>query len=192
MNHKFKIMSIVEPHFIEREMLKDITEENMKAYMSHGVWALFGRKKEQLWTCLQVGQSGNIGSEIISDVECLSGKRAVREDEEYSYINQFGNVVEGYGYYVYLTPREQIYKKIGEEYNDFVFVCICCGENYKDNKKSIEKYAAWKLRALFWRNGRPFKKVREDVEEPEDIDKIDSGVKESIDKMVDWYKKQQK
>lgn len=189
MNHKFKITSILPHHFIEIDELQDITDESIKGYMSHGVWVLFGRKEEQLWICLQVGQSYNIGSEIVSDVKCLSGEIEVRKEE---YINQFGNIVKGYEYYVYLTPREQIYKKIGEEYNDFVFACICCGENYKDNKKAIEKYAAWKLRALFWRNGRPFKKVPENVEEPEDIDKIDFGVKESIDKMVDWYKKQQK
>lgn len=192
MNHKFKITSIVEHSFIKIDMLQDITKENMKAYMSHGVWVLFGRKENQSWICFQVGQSSNIGSEIISDVECLSGKREICESTKCSYINQFGNVVEGYEYYAYLTTREQVYKKMGEKNNDFVFVCICCGENYKDNKKAIEKYAAWKLRALLWRNGRPFKEAQENVKEPEGIDKIDSGIKETIDKMADWYKKQQK
>ena len=191
MNRKFKIMNIVEDFPEKIDMLQDITEENMKPYMSHGVWILFGRKKEQLWTCLQIGQSSNIGLEIISDVECLSGKRKISEDKTKCYINQFGKVVKGYEYHVYSTPREQIYTKMGKEYKEFVFVCICCGKNYKDNKKLIEKYAAWKLRALFWRNGRPFKVEKENVEEPDNIDEIDFNEKKMIDKMADWYKKQQ-
>ena len=89
MNHKFKITSIVEHSFIKIDMLQDITKENMKAYMSHGVWVLFGRKENQSWICFQVGQSSNIGSEIISDVECLSGKREICEGTKCSYINQF-------------------------------------------------------------------------------------------------------
>lgn len=191
MEQKFKIMNILNFQFSKIDELEDVTDESIKNNMTHGVWVLFGRKKEQLWTCLQVGQSSNIGLEIISDVECLSGKRKISEDKTKSYINQFGKVVQGYEYHVYPTPREQIYTKMGKEYKDFVFVCICCGENYKDNKKLIEKYAAWKLRVLFWRNGRPFKVKKENVEEPDNIDEIDFNEKEMIDKMADWYKKQQ-
>ena len=66
----------------------------------------------------------------------------------------------------------------------FVFVAV-------KTIKIIEKYAAWKLRALFWRNGRPFKVKKENVEEPDNIDEIDFNEKEMIDKMADWYKKQQ-
>ena len=188
MNHKFRITNISPDHFIEIDGGQDITAESIKDYMSYGVWVLFGRKEDQLWTCLQVGQSNNIGSEIISDAKCLSGKIEIIEEKEY--INQFGNSVEGYTYDIYLTPREQIYKKIGTQYNDFVFVCICCGESCKDDKKAIEKYVAWKLRALFWRNGRAFEKVKENVEEPKDIETIDFKEKESVNKMVEWYKNQ--
>ena len=44
---------------------------------------------------------------------------------------------------------------------------------------------------MFWRNGRPFKVKKENVEEPDNIDEIDFNEKEMIDKMADWYKKQQ-
>ena len=75
MEQKFKIMDILNFRFSKIDELEGITDESIKNYMTHGVWVLFGRKKEQLWTCLQVGQSSNIGLEIISDVECLSGKK---------------------------------------------------------------------------------------------------------------------
>lgn len=190
MKHNFKIVDIpVEPS-IEMDKLPDITDENMKCYRSYGVWILFGRKKESPWRCLQVGQSSNIASEIISDVKCLSGEIKVNKDR--IYINQFGNVVEGYTYDVYLSPREQIYKKIGEEYHDFIFVCICCGEGYKDSIKAIEKYVAWKFRALFWRNGRAFTEAKENVTEPDSIDGIAFNKKENVDSMVKWYNKQLK
>lgn len=188
MDNTFQIVSLTEGLSTEPNKLLDITDENMKNYKSYGVWTLLGRKNKQSWKCLQVGQSNNIGSEILSDVECLSGKRKIVQGRKY--INQFGNVVEGYTYDVFLTTREQIYEKIGQEYNKFIFVCICCGEDYKDNKKDIEKYVAWKLRALFWRNGGAFKNEKANVQEPEDIEQFDLTIKKDIDKMVKWYKKQ--
>ena len=51
---------------------------------------------------------------------------------------------------------------------------------------------AWKLRALFWRSGRAFEKVKENVEEPKDVETIDFKEKESVNKMVEWYKNQKK
>ena len=196
MANRFKITSIPVGSSIKKmdikeiDQLSDITNESIASFKSHGVWVLFGRKKRESWTCLQVGQSKNIGCEIISDVRCLSGE--IKIDEGRDYINQFGNVVEGYKYDVYLTPREQIYKKIGEEYNDFVFVCICCGDAYKDNKKNIEKYVAWQYRPLFWRNGRSYLKAKDNVEEPKGIDKIDPNIKKIVDMMVELYNKQKK
>ena len=65
------------------------------------------------------------------------GERKLNKNVKY--INQFGNVVEGYTYNEYLEQREQIYKQIGENYKDFVFICICCGEKYKDSKKRDRK-----------------------------------------------------
>ena len=102
-------------------------------------------------------------------------------------MNQFGQKVPNYTYNVYWSPREQIYEHVGKEYNKFVFVCICCGEIYKDEKKAIEKYAAWKFRALFWRNGGSFKEAKENVQEPEDIENIKPTIKNSIDNMVKKY-----
>lgn len=53
MEQKFKIMDILNFRFSKIDELEDITDESIKNYMTHGVWVLFGRKKEQLWTCLQ-------------------------------------------------------------------------------------------------------------------------------------------
>ena len=154
-----------------------------------GVWTLLAQNKEQDWTCLQVGQSNDISSEIISDIKCISGD--IKTIECRNYINQFGKVVEGYEYNVYLTPREQIYKKIGKEYSNYIFVCICCGEKFRNNKKAIEKYVAWQFEALFWRNGRPFINENVNVNKPKDIDKdIDPDIKTSVENMVKWYYKQ--
>lgn len=191
MNHKFKIASINTllsiKSFVGIDNLKDITNENMIDYMTYGVWALFGRKEGEMWICFQVGQSNNIGSEIISNVKCISGQ--IKPDKGRNYINQFGEIVEGYTYDVYLTPREQIYCQIGAEYNDFIFVCICCGKDYEDNKTAIEKYVAWKFRALFWRNGRTFKQPKENIKAPENIGRIDSNIKDAVDKLVEQYNK---
>ena len=189
MEHVFKIVNADELDSIDLfnniDNLKDITGESMAGYMTYGVWIFFGRKPVGVWECLQVGQSSNIGSEIISDVKCLSGEIKTKEGIEY--INQFGQKVPNYTYNVYLSPREQIYEHVGKEYNKFVFVCICCGEIYKDEKKAIEKYAAWKFRALFWRNGGSFKEAKENVQEPEDIENIKPTIKDNIDKMVKKY-----
>ena len=189
MEHVFKIVNADELDSIDLfnniDNLKDITGESMAGYMTYGVWILFGRKPVGVWECLQVGQSSNIGAEIISDVKCLSGEIKTKEGIEY--INQFGQKVQNYTYNVYLSPREQIYERVGKEYNKFVFVCICCGEIYKDEKKAIEKYAAWKFRALFWRNGGSFKEAKENVQEPEDIENIKPTIKNSIDNMVKKY-----
>lgn len=181
----------------EEDIGVDITKENMKEFASHGVWALFARNSNKPWECMQVGKSCNIGEEIYSDVECLSGENDVMEAdvvETVEYINQFGKKVKindkECKYNVYLTPRQQTYKQIGAEYEDFVFVCICCGEKYKDDKSAIEKYAAWKLQALFWRNGGRFKTEKDNVEEPKDIDKIEGSIKKEIDGLVEQYNNQ--
>lgn len=192
MNQKFKIVSIDTLRsiklFEEIDNLNDVTNESIKGYMSYGVWVLFGYKEDEPWKCLQVGQSNNIGVEILSDVNCISGN--IESDTKRQYINQFGEIVEGYTYHIYLTPREQIYCQIGAEYNRFIFVCICCGKDYKDNKTSIEKYVAWKFRALFWRNGRAFKQPNKNINEPQDSGCIDLSIKDAVDVLVEQYNKQ--
>lgn len=185
MKYKFRIGYIHTKPFSEIEKLPEVTDENIKKYQSPGVWALFGQNEEKTWLCLQVGQSNNIGLEIKSDIQCISGN--IKEQTKKAYINQFGNVVNGYEYNIYLTPREQIYKKIGEKYKEFVFICICCGDAYKNNKKLIEKYVAWKLRALFWRNGGAFKYQKNNIEEPKDIDEIIFDKKQDVIRMVNMY-----
>lgn len=87
MNHKFKIVSINTllsiKSFVGIDNLKDITNENMVDYMTYGVWALFGRKEGEMWICLQVGQSNNIGSEIISDVATAEHRKLQTSGSEH-------------------------------------------------------------------------------------------------------------
>lgn len=185
MKHKFRIGYICTEQFSDIEKLPEVTDKNIKIYHAPGVWALFGQNEQKTWLCLQVGQSNNIGSEIKYDIQCISGKRKKQTNK--AYINQFGNVVDGYEYDIYWTVREQIFKKIGEKYKEFVFICLCCGDTYKDNRKIIEKYVAWKFRALFWRNGGSFKRQQDKIEEPKDIDEISFDNKQDVIKMVKMY-----
>ena len=164
----------------------DFMKNNYKTY---GVWILFGRKGNE-WECLQVGESGNIYDEILADIEALRGN--IRVEEEKAYINQFGQYT-GYTYTLYPSAREQIYNQIGKIYEVFWFVCLCHGENYKEQLKNIEKYAAWKFRAKFWRNGGAFKKQRSDIVEPPEIKKFQMEEKQlmkEINAMINAYQKQ--
>lgn len=90
MEHVFKIVNADDLDSIDLfnniDNLKDITGESMAGYMTYGVWILFGRKPVGVWECLQVGQSSNIGSEIISDVKCLSGEIKTKENRIYKSI----------------------------------------------------------------------------------------------------------
>lgn len=190
MNKKFKIVNIdtvpSKGFFNEIDEFEDITDETIKAYMLYGVWVLFGYKENESWKCLQVGQANNIGKEILSDINCILGN--IEFDIERQYVNQFGEIVKGYTYHIYLTPREQIYRQIGKEYNRFIFVCVCCDD--KVNKRAIEKYVAWKFRALFWRNGRAFKTYCQNINEPQDVGNIEPRIKGTVDVLVKQYNEQ--
>lgn len=188
MKNEFRIGNTITKSFEDIDKMAEITDEELRNYQFPGVWVLFGRNKGNPWLCLQVGQSNNIGIEIKSDIQCIVGN--IEEQTKRTYINQFGKAVKGYEYTIYLTPREQIYKKLGERYKDFAFICICCGAAYKDDKKLIEKYVAWKLRALFWRNGGAYKYPQENIKEPEDIDEILFDKIDDFKTMADLYNKQ--
>ena len=187
MSHGFKFVIKNPESESEKRIEIDITDESMKNYKSYGVWALYGQDNKNLWKCLQVGQSQNIGSEIIYDKKCLLGE--IKSVKDRKYINQFGQVVEDYTYDVHLTPRQQIYKKIGDNYENFRFECICCGnECNKDQIKAIERYVAWELQALFWRNGGSFKEANDNVKKPENIDdSITANIKNTVDNIKKWY-----
>lgn len=54
---------------------------------------------------------------------------------------------------------------------------------------AIEKYVAWKTRALFLRNGRAFKEPKANVQEPEGIENIEPSIKKVIDQMIGNFNK---
>ncbi len=149
----------------QRLKYKDVTKNYRNILNTNGVWALFEVNDKNLLQCLQVGQTQNIASEITYDIKCISGQ--IIENHDIHYINQFGQDTK-FTYISYLTAREQLYKYIGDHYTDLSFICICYGDNYKDNLKGVEKYIAWKLKPLYWRNGGQYKNKKE-VSEPKNI-----------------------
>ena len=77
MEQKFKIMNILNFQFSKIDELEDVTDESIKNNMTHGVWVLFGRKKEQLWTCLQVGQSSKMLNAYLGKEKSVKIKQRV-------------------------------------------------------------------------------------------------------------------
>lgn len=133
---------------------KIINGENVGEFKKSGVWALFGKHKEQRgegWLCLQVGQTKLIQKEIFADIKLMKFNSNV---EEINYVNQFNEIVFRYGRTP--TTRERIYKQIDAKYEKLVFVCIKLSNN-KTEMKEFERAFATKYHAVFWRNGGSYK-----------------------------------
>ena len=166
-------------------------EIKLEKYKKKGVWALFGKKfgENVPWICLQVAKTTNIADEIKKDINCLkpSIDEKIKENKK-NYVNQFGNIMFEYNDYEYPSSREHLYNKIACEYNTLMFICV--SEEDKSAKRlDIEKYFAWRARALYWRNGGPYKKEKnysEDdlnkIQEDTFMDiKLDEKIKENLD-----------
>lgn len=132
-----------------------------------GVWFLLGRENESSpLVCLQVAQKDNIGNEIENDVRYLRTK--VLKPGKKEYVNQFGEKqfdYEDWGQY----RARKLYYNIAHKYSDLTFVCIWDEKIFEDksNRELLEKYIAYKTKAVFWVNGRPFKKELTDDEKKE-------------------------
>ena len=141
------------------EGLKHINNRNINDFNMPGVWALFGKRsdnvKDDKWYCFQVGQTTCIKNEIQKDMKLLDEKLN-NNGTETPYVNQFGEQL--FLYNVYPSSREYLYSGfIKEQFKDFHFAFIC-EEKGKEKRKSIEKEFAYKTKAIYWRNGGPFKK----------------------------------
>lgn len=134
-----------------------LNNNNLDEYkMKPGVWALFGKRKnaDKRWYCLQVGQTNNIWKELHTNLSLLN-KEHNEEREKFKYINQFREIV---GEYVKLpATRRYLYsKELKEKFESLQFVLIERDIGEKD-RKCIEKSFASFTKAIYWRNGRPFK-----------------------------------
>lgn len=108
------------------------------------------------------------------------------------YVNQFGE--ELFLYNVYPSSREYLYSGIiKEQFKDFHFAVIC-KEKGNEKRKSIEKEFAYKTKAIYWRNGGPFKKGSKiDFENRKSIEMpSNSEISDSVKQFIDRYNKQQK
>lgn len=134
-----------------------VTEANIKNYKDGGVWALFGKRKiasDNKWYCLQVASTRCIYEEIKKDYILLENEE-IECAEDVPYINYFGEEV--FSYPAHPTTREYLYTQyIKNLFKDFRFVIVCI-ENDIKNRKKIEKAFAIHTKAIYWRNGRPYK-----------------------------------
>lgn len=129
-------------------------KELMDSYKNKsGVWFLIGKLlNEKSYICLQVGQSKDIGNEIIRDSGYLSGVDPYEKVCK-TYVNQFGELQ--FKYYDYPDLKgKKLYNNIAENYKDFLFICISEIDN-RDTRLALEKYIAYKTESKYWRNGRP-------------------------------------
>ena len=134
-----------------------VTEANIDNYNKGGVWALFGKRKkasDNKWYCLQVASTRCIYEEIKKDYILLENEE-IECAEDVPYINYFGEKV--FSYPAHPTTREYLYTQhIKDLFEDFKFVIVCI-ENDIKKRKEIEKSFAIYTKAIYWRNGRPYK-----------------------------------
>ena len=122
-----------------------------------GVWALFGSKDNNNYTCLNVGKNVNIGKEVRYDIKCIKSNPQKGEGN-LRYINQFAEYCR-FNYCCGKT-REYLYPYLNREYEngDLVFIFVYD----KESDQKYEERFAWLTHSFYWRNGGPFRNERED------------------------------
>lgn len=140
----------------------EIKDKNLKNFKCAGVWALFGKHKDNkdngdsLWICLQVASTTNIKEEIEKDAKLLIEDL----DEtciEREYVNQFQETL--FKYKEFPNRRQYLYSDyLRKNFKDFIFVQVEVkgNENEKNDRDKTEKEFATKHKAVCWRNGRPY------------------------------------
>lgn len=128
---------------------------NLDNYRKAGVWALFAKQKSggnKKWFCLQVGETKDIASEIKIDNERINENMVCNREK--NYVNQFKQKI--FSYSENPSIQETLYNHINDNYTDPKFTCVSIEEDVKIRNK-IESYFACKTRAIYWRNGGPYK-----------------------------------
>lgn len=114
-----------------------------------GVWVLYGIEKEtQNFSCLNIGKSVDVGSEILYDISCMHFL-SIRNDGTEKYVNQFEEDC-GFKYKPGQT-QEYLYPIIASRYHSLKFVYV-----HNESCLDKEKEYAMKLQPVYWRNGSPF------------------------------------
>lgn len=175
-----------------------VTEANIDNYNEGGVWSLFGKRKiasDNKWYCLKVASTRCIREEIKKDYILLENKK-IDCAETVPYINYFGEMV--FSYPEHPTTREYLYTRyIKELFEDFKFVVVCV-ENDINKRKEIERAIAINTRAIYWRNGRPYKTgdeisfdKRKDVQNNKEKSDFKLEDRKELHEFLSMFKKQQ-
>lgn len=163
---------------IETKSNQIVTNNIAKYFNKPGIWALFGRKKnEEDWVCLNVGKNKNIGREILYDLGCLFFVPFLTEGVE-EYIS-YSKKQCGFKYNSGLV-QEYLYSYIAKEYYELQFIYV-----NKDADLDYEREFAKKNKALFWRHGRPFKNESKSNEEIGETKMDETKLKTILEQMTD-------
>lgn len=184
--HNVKILEIEDNQFKGIGNLDTSLEKFKKV---SGVWAILGKETEKndKWIWLQVAKTNDIAWEIKRDIERLNTKLEekiiiLKKD----YYNRFNQKMFRYTDYLCTSSKEYLYHEIASKYKYLKFILVGLAED-DYTRTGIEVYFAWKTRALYWRNGRSFKKdykfSEEDIliEQKKQLNKISSQIKKDID-----------
>lgn len=128
-----------------------------------GVWFLLGNEdKNEKLICLQVAQKDDIGKEIETDVQYIRAND-LKPICIKKYVNQFGEAKFDYEEWGQWRARN-LYYHIAQNYSNLKFVCIWDDKIFdeKSYRELLEKYIAYKTKAVFWVNGRPFDDEKSD------------------------------
>ena len=158
-------------HFkiIYKEQNGEKTENNLRKYIrKKGIWALFGKQKENVYECLQIGKCKDVGSEILYDISCLNNLSYDPSGTK-NYINEFG-IDTGLKYNEGIV-QEYLYPYIKkQDYKVLLFAYV-----YDTNDEEKEKLLAWLTHAKYWRDShKPLEREIPDRYEKIKISKIDS------------------
>ena len=176
-------------------ILYTIRDDNLDKLAIPGVWALFGKRNDELnddkFYCLQVYETKNIKDEVEITKERLNNQFNGKVNHK-KYINKFKEVM--FEYPSYPSVKEYLYgKEIKEKFRDFKFVLICEEHEYK-KRLSIEKYFAVKTRSIYWRHGGPHKNGTTfdiDQRSEENLDLAnDVAIPKRVSNFLDLYNKQ--
>lgn len=135
-----------------------IDKNKMENYQKPGVWALFGKEKNNSnskYICLNVGKAKNIQAELKIDFDRLS---ELKQKSKKKYINQFAEVK--FEYDEYPSRLDYLYNEISNNYKNLVFILVA-----EENDYCIEKYFAYSLKAAYWVSNGGYSDQHEEIDD---------------------------
>ncbi len=139
-------------------------------YSFPGVWALIGKKRDNVnagFQCLQVGQTKNIAKEICQDIKYLQEitDDSILTPKKEIYINHWQNAV--FEYNRIPKARELSYRDINSKYDNLLFILLIKQDSEKE-RFEIEKDFAERTAAVYWRNfGGQYKSIKTEIKKSE-------------------------